>query len=200
MLPFWAAAGGLALVGKPGWAVLALVIGALILLFFRNPRRAFAGDLGLVLAAADGRITGIDTLEDPDVGPGRFHRVVTFLSPLDVHVQRCPAQGEVVVGRFKPGRKVAAFRRDAGAVNENHLTVLRRPDGELIAVRQIAGAVARRVVCYLRVGDRVERGQLMGLIKFGSRVDLLVPVSYRILVRQGDRLRTGETPVAEPGP
>lgn len=200
MLPFWAAAGGLALLGQPGWGAAALFLGVLVLLFFRNPRRAFAGDGSQVLAAADGRITGIDTIEDPEVGPGRFHRVVTFLSPLDVHVQRSPVSGEVVVGRFKPGRKVAAFRRDAGSVNENHLTVLRRPSGELVAVRQIAGAVARRVVCHLRVGDQVERGQLMGLIKFGSRVDLLLPLSYRILVREGERLRTAETPVAEPGP
>ncbi len=175
------------------------MIGALVLLFFRNPRRESADPGPVVLTAADGRITGIDTVEDPEVGPGRFHRVVTFLSPLDVHVQRAPVAGEVVVGRFKAGRKLAAFRREAGAVNENHLTVLRRPDGDLVAVRQIAGAVARRVVCHLRVGDQVERGQLMGLIKFGSRVDLLVPVSYRILVREGQRLRTGETPVAEPG-
>jgi phosphatidylserine decarboxylase len=190
----------LALLGKRGWALTAFVLGFLVLLFFRNPRREAAVDPALVLAAADGRVTGIETLEDPEVGPGRYHRVVTFLSPLDVHVQRTPVAGEVVVGRFKRGRKIAAFKRDAGSVNENHLTVLRRPSGELVAVRQIAGAVARRVVCHLRVGDRVERGQLMGLIKFGSRVDLLVPVSYRILVREGERLRTGETPVAEPGP
>src|SRR5580693_4609880 len=91
---------------------------------------------------------------------------------------------------------MAAFRAAAGAANEQHLSVIRRPDGELVGVAQIAGLLARRVVCYLRPGDRMERGQPMGLIKFGSRVDLLVPASYRLLVARGDRVRNGATAVA----
>ena len=92
----------------------------------------------------------------------------------------------------------AAFRTDAGKINEQHLTVIRRPGGDLVGVRQIAGLLARRVVCYLATGDRVERGQPMGLIKFGSRVDLLVPASYRLMVQRGDRVRNGATPIAAP--
>ncbi|HEY7215219.1 MAG TPA: phosphatidylserine decarboxylase, partial [Thermoanaerobaculia bacterium] len=129
---------------------------------------------------------------------GRFHRIVTFLSVFDIHVQRVPAAGEVIVSRYSRGRKVAAFREDAGEVNEKHLSVIRRPNGDLVGVRQIAGLLARRVVCYLKEEDRVHRGQSMGLIKFGSRVDLLVPESYRLLVRKGDRLKNGATPVARP--
>ena len=98
------------------------------------------------------------------------------------------------------GRKVAAFREDAGDVNEKHLSVIRRGNGDLVGVRQIAGLLARRVVCYLKEGDRVHRGQPMGLIKFSSRVDLLVPEGYRMLVKKGDRLKNGATPVAAPRP
>ncbi|MFL6235948.1 MAG: phosphatidylserine decarboxylase [Thermoanaerobaculia bacterium] len=199
VLPFWFLAGLLFFFGRPGWGTTALVAGLLILLFFRDPKRAYEGEAGYVLAPADGLITRIDTLEDPEIGPGRYQRIVTFLSVFDIHVQRVPAAGEVIASRYARGRKVAAFREDAGEVNEKHLSVIRRPNGDLIGVRQIAGLLARRVVCYLKEGDRVHRGQSMGLIKFSSRVDLLVPESYRVLVKKGDRLKNGATPVAVPG-
>jgi phosphatidylserine decarboxylase len=196
VLPFLLGAALLFFLGYPGWALAALVTGLLILLFFRDPARRYEGEAGVILAPADGLITRIDTLEDPEVGPGRFHRIVTFLSVFDVHVQKVPTAGEVTASRYAAGRKVAAFREDAGDVNEKHLTVIQRPDGDRVGVRQIAGLLARRVVCYLHDGDHVHRGQAMGLIKFGSRVDLLVPESYRILVKKGDRLKNGATPVA----
>lgn len=183
---------------RPGWAAVAGLAGIAVLLFFRDPPRQFQGDPGIVLAPADGLVTAVETVEDPELGPGRFHRVVTFLSVFDVHVQRVPVGGTVVRSSLTRGRKVAAFRRDAGAVNERHLTVLRRADGDLVGVRQIAGLLARRVVCYLRAGQSVERGAHLGLIKFGSRVDLLVPASYRVLVAKGDRVKNGSTPVASP--
>lgn len=195
-LPFALLAGVLLVLGRPGWALAALVTGLAVLLFFRDPRRSYAGDPSTVLAPADGLITRIDRLEDPEVGAGTYQRVVTFLSVFDVHVQKTPVEGVVVVSRYAVGRKVAAFRENAGEVNEKHLTVIRRDDGDLVGVRQIAGLLARRVVCYLKEGDRVERGQPMGLIKFGSRVDLLVPEGYRLLVKKGDRLKNGFTPVA----
>jgi phosphatidylserine decarboxylase len=199
VLPFWLLAGPLFYFGRPGWGTTALVVGLLVLLFFRDPKRAYEGEAGYVLAPADGLITRIDTIEDPEIGPGRYQRIVTFLSVFDIHVQRVPAAGEVIASRYARGRKVAAFREDAGDVNEKHLSVIRRPNGDLVGVRQIAGLLARRVVCYLKEGDRVHRGQSMGLIKFSSRVDLLVPESYRVLVKKGDRLKNGATPVAMPG-
>src|SRR5262249_19623328 len=159
-----------------------------------DPHRAYAGEEGVVLAAADGLVTRVDEIADPEIGPGRQQRIVTFLSVFDVHVQRVPAGGEVIASRYAPGRKVAALRGDAGEVNEKHLTVIRRENGDLVGVRQIAGLLARRVVCALQEGDRVRRGQSMGLIKFGSRVDLLVPAGYRLLVRKGDRVKNGLTP------
>ena len=198
VLPFVFGAAILSWFDRPGWALAALVVGLLVLLFFRDPARRYEGEVGVVLAAADGLITRIDTIEDPEIGPGRYHRIVTFLSVFDVHVQKVPAAGEVISSLYAVGKKVAAFREDAGDVNEKHLTVIRRQNGDTIGVRQIAGLLARRVVCYLKEGDHVHRGQPMGLIKFSSRVDLLVPESYELKVKKGDRVKNGATPMALP--
>lgn len=197
--PFVVAAALAAVLGHVVAAALLAFVGFLVLLFFRDPRRAFDGPASIVIAAADGLVTRIDEIEDPAIGPGRFRRIVTFLSVFDVHVQRLPVAAEVLSSTLRPGRKVAAFRHDAGEVNEGHLSVLRRENGDLVGVRQIAGLLARRVVCYLRAGERRARGEHLGIIKFGSRVDLLVPSGYRVLVREGQRVRNGETPMAEPG-
>jgi phosphatidylserine decarboxylase len=198
VVPFPLLAAALAATGRRKGAVASLVAGGAVLLFFRDPERRYSGDPRTVLAAADGLVTGVDTVEDPAVGPGQFHRVITFLSVFDVHVQRVPASGVVVASRFERGRKVAAFLADADKVNESHLTVIERPDGVRVGVRQIVGLLARRIVCYLNPGQPVQQGQHLGLIKFGSRVDLLVPASYTLLVAKGDRVENGATPVAHP--
>jgi phosphatidylserine decarboxylase len=201
-LPFVLAPGLLAVallaLGAPWWSLAAAVGAVGALLFFRIPTRTFDGPPEVLVAPANGLVTRVDSVVDESVGESEMHRVVVFLSVFDVHVQRSPLAGEVVVSRYTPGRKVAAFRPEAGEVNENHLTVLRDSNGDLFGVKQIAGLLARRVVAYQRVGSHVRRGQLIGLIKFGSRVDLLVPSSYRIEVQEGDRLKEGETPVARP--
>ena len=198
VLPFLAAAAGLAYWQQPGWALACLALAVAVLLFFRIPRRAAEAPAADVLAAADGRVLKVDVVEDPAIGPGRFHRVVTFLSVFDVHVQRAPVTGRVVHSAPRSGRKVAAFRGDADEVNASHLSVIQRPRGDRIGVRQIVGLVARRIVCDLEEGREIDRGERMGLIKFGSRVDLMVPESYRVMAAVGDTLRTGVTPVARP--
>ena len=198
VVPVAALAALLLALRRPWWAAAAFVLALLLLLFFRDPRRRFTGRAEAVLSAADGLVTRVDTVEAPDVGPGRFRRVVTFLSVFDVHVQKTPVAGEVVVTRYRQGQKVAAFREDAGDVNEQHLTVIETPDGSRVGVRQIAGLLARRVVCYLEDGQAVTRAQPMGLIKFGSRVDVLVPESYTVTVEKGARLKNGLTVIALP--
>jgi phosphatidylserine decarboxylase len=197
VLPFALIAGGLAYKGWRGPAIAVAVVGFLVLLFFRDPTRRFAGSEKLVLAAADGRITAIQNVEDAEIGPGPYVRIVTFLSAFDVHVQRCPVAGEVVVSNLVRGKKLAAFRDDIADKNERYTNVFRRANGDRIGVRQLAGLIARRVVSYLKEGDRKQRGELLGVIKFGSRVDLYVPAAYRVLVKIGDRVRNGETPMAE---
>lgn len=196
ILPFLLGAVVLLVLGLKPWGILAAVLAVGILLFFRNPRRHFDGPPDAILAAADGLVTSVDRVHDAAVAEGELQRVVTFLSVFDVHVQRAPTTGVVLESVHTPGRKVAAFRPDADQVNENHLTVLRRDDGTVLGVRQIAGLVARRVVAYPEAGDRIERGELIGLIKFGSRVDLLLPAGSRVLVRKGQRLKAGATVVA----
>ncbi len=177
-------------------AITIAVLSFLVLLFFRDPRRHYAGPSGVVLAPAEGRITAIENVVDPEIGPGSYTRVVTFLSVFDVHVQRCPVDGEVIFSALLRGKKLAAFRADVGDKNERYTNVFERPNGDRIGVRQLAGLVARRVVSYLGRGDRRQRGELLGVIKFGSRVDLYVPSTYEILVQKGDRVRVGETPMA----
>lgn len=196
VLPFWFAAAILAFLHRPAWALAIAFVGLLVLLFFRDPRSARDQQTAIVTAPAWGLVTKIDTVEDPEIGPGRFKRIVTFLSVFDVHVQRVPTPGEVIAVKLTRGKKVAAFREDAGTVNENLLTALRRADGDLVGVRQIAGLVARRVVGYLRPGMTVGRGDSLGVIKFGSRVDLLVPESYTVMVEERQRVRGGETVMA----
>jgi phosphatidylserine decarboxylase len=176
-------------------AVVFAAVAVLLLGFFRVPRRPLGADVDTLLSAADGKVTAVDRVTVPELGEGRFQRVVTFLSVFNVHLQRAPTSGSVTFSHYRAGPKLAAFRA-AAADNESHLTALRRDDGEVVGIRQIAGLLARRVGCYLRPDERVEAGQPLGLIKFGSRVDLLIPDSFEVLVRPGQRVREGLTPMA----
>ena len=196
VLPLVAIAGALLYFERRTAAIAVALVSLLVLLFFRDPTRRFDGPESLVLAPADGLITAVDEVVDPEIGPGPYRRVVTFLSVFDVHVQRSPVAGEVVFSALLRGQKLAAFRADVGEKNERYTNVFLRSNGDRVGVRQLAGLIARRVVSYLDKGDRVQRGELMGVIKFGSRVDLYVPASYEILVKKGDRVRVGETPMA----
>jgi len=199
VLPFALASAALFVLAHPRWGAALAIVALLVLLFFRDPRRAYDGPPGTVVAPADGKVTEIRAVEDAEIGPGRYHRVVTFLSVFDVHVQRCPVDGEIVRSELRRGLKLAAFRPDVGEKNEAHTNVFVRPGGDRVGVRQLAGLLARRVVSYVGAGESRRRGDRLGVIKFGSRVDLFVPESYRLLVRVGDRVRNGETPMAEPG-
>lgn len=198
VLPFVVAAVAALVLRHPVVAAVLAVLGFAVLLFFRDPRRHPPADPLAILAPADGLVTRIDRIQDPKVGPGEFERIVTFLSVFDVHVQKAPAAGRVIYAELTPGKKEAAFKPDVDHVNEYFLSVLERPDGARLGIRQIAGLLARRVVCYLRAGQEVERGQALGVIKFGSRVDLLVPAGYQVLVKKGDRVKNGETIMALP--
>lgn len=197
VLPFLLVAVVLALSGRRVPALAVAAVGLLVLLFFRDPWRSFSGSDSIVVAPADGKVTAVEEVVDPRIGPGPYRRIVTFLSVFDVHVQRAPVAGEVVLSELVRGKKLAAFRDDIADKNERYTNVILRPGGDRIGVRQLAGLLARRVVSYLGSGDRVERGDLLGVIKFGSRVDLYVPATYRVLVRPGQRVRNGETPMAE---
>jgi phosphatidylserine decarboxylase len=176
-----------------GWWVGALALALVTLAFlgfFRDPDRRPPGLPGAVLAPADGKVMAIAQVEDRWVGPAT--RVSIFLSPLDVHVNRAPLAGIVCDVEYVAGRFVAAYRPEASEGNER-CTVALETDGGRVSVRQIAGVLARRIVCRVRPGDKLQAGERYGLIRFGSRTDLVVARGTEIRVKEGDRVRGGET-------
>ena len=179
-----------------GWIKAALLLGvvaAFMTFFFRDPERAAPTLAGAILAPADGRVMAVrTTVDDPFVGPAQA--VSIFLSPLDVHVNRSPLAGLVVGVEYRPGAKLAAYRPEASEQNER-TTIAIQGEAARVVVRQIAGVLARRIVCRVRPGDKLASGERFGLIKFGSRTDLIVPASVRLQVKPGDRVRGGETVV-----
>ncbi|RBM10211.1 phosphatidylserine decarboxylase family protein [Prauserella sp. PE36] len=168
--------------------------------FFREPRRVPPARDGLVLAAADGLVSLIEEAVPPaELGlPDEPRtRVSVFLSVFDVHVQRAPATGKIERVAYRPGKFLSADLDKASDENERNSVLLRTDDGhELVAV-QIAGLVARRIVCQVGEGDQVAAGSTYGLIRFGSRVDIYLPPGSRVLVGKGQRTIGGETPIAE---
>ncbi len=173
------------------WAAMPLTLFALACLgFFRDPERTPPAVTGAILAPADGRVMGVVDVDDGWVG--RAVRVSIFLSPLDVHVNRSPVAGLVRDVQYARGRFLAAYRDEASELNER-CTVALEGDSARLTVRQIAGVLARRIVCRARAGDKLQAGERYGLIRFGSRTDLVVPRGTELRVRVGDRVRGGET-------
>ncbi|HSL99599.1 MAG TPA: phosphatidylserine decarboxylase family protein [Candidatus Limnocylindria bacterium] len=163
--------------------------------FFRNPDRFPPALPGAVISPADGKIVYAG-----DNPPGRYFgepgkRVSVFMSPFDVHVNRAPVSGRVVSVQYHPGRFLAANVEKASLANEQNGVLLETPDGRQLAFVQIAGFIARRIVCDVAPGDTVQAGQRVGIICFGSRVDILLPASASLNVRVGDRVRAGESVV-----
>lgn len=184
------AALGLTLLGRrrlaaPFWAASAASLG-----FFRDPERAVPAVTHGVLAPADGRVTSVEDAVDPFVGPSR--RVSIFLSPLDVHINRAPIAGLVSDTVYTPGRFVAAYDPAAGEVNER-CAVRIQGEQARVTVVQVAGVVARRIVCRVGPGDKLEAGQRFGMIRFGSRTDCYMPKGTDVRVKVGDRVIGGVT-------
>jgi phosphatidylserine decarboxylase len=156
--------------------------------FFRDPKRTMPDGPGIVVSAADGRVTRIDDTED-----GKL--VSVFLSPLDVHINRSPIAGRIKSVTYTRGKKLPATSNNASLYNERNSLLI---EGENLTVvcTQIAGILARRIVCWFKEGDNLELGQKFGLIKFSSRTDVLMPSDVEIMVKVGDRVRGGETIIA----
>jgi phosphatidylserine decarboxylase len=182
------AALGLALAGRRRLALPLAAAAAVSLGFFRDPDRTPPTAANVVLAPADGRVTAIDEAVDAFVGAAV--RVSIFLSPLDVHVNRAPIAGLVTDAVYTPGRFVAAFRREAGEVNERCALRL-QGDHARVTVVQVAGIAARRIVCRAGPGDKLAAGERFGMIRFGSRTDCYMPRGTEVAVRPGDRVIGG---------
>jgi phosphatidylserine decarboxylase len=175
-------------------AAAVLIAAAIFLIqFFRDPERSPEGGADTIVSPADGTVLSIT--EPPEAPPGARRRLSIFMSVFNCHVNRAPISGRLDDYAYVSGRKQAAFSEKASVENEQNRITLATPGGSL-TFKQIAGALARRIVFYPRVGDEMRRGQRIGMIKFGSRVDLFLPDGADLLVKDGDRVKAGRTPVA----
>ena len=180
----------------PWWALaLWIPIFVWVIAFFRDPVRQGARGESLILAPADGVVVSIVEVEEPEFIQGPSTRIAIFMNVFDVHVNRYPASGVIEYRRYNPGKFGHAGADKASLDNEQSSVGITTPRGKLL-VRQIAGLVARRIVTDHSTGTVVQQGERMGMIRFGSRVDLFIPIGARILVQPGQRTRAGLTVVA----
>jgi phosphatidylserine decarboxylase len=179
-----------------GWVfaagVVLVCLGLFVFSFFRNPDRVIPGEPGVIVAPADGRVVVVKD-ETDERRPGK--RISIFLAIWNVHVNRAPAAGKITRLEYKPGKFLAAWKENASVQNEQNVFTQSTEHGEIV-YKQIAGWVARRVVSWKKAGDEVARGERIGLVRFGSRVDLWLPAEAAVLVRAGENVKGGSSLVA----
>jgi phosphatidylserine decarboxylase len=191
-LPLIAAAILIGWLTNPAWAVIPVLLAAFFLWFFRDPERTIPQDPGAIVSPGDGKVTDVSTVM---LGNDRQTRLSIFLSVFNVHVNRSPIAGIVREVRYQRGRFLDARSPVCAEQNEQNIVAV-EGDGQRVIFKQIAGLLARRIVFYPKVGDRLERGQRVGLIKFGSRVDVLFDASAQLNVKVGDNVHGGATILA----
>jgi phosphatidylserine decarboxylase len=177
--------------------ILSIGLFAIVLYFFRNPERIVRPDENAIYAPADGKIVVIEQTNDAEYFKEPRIQVSIFMSPLDVHVNRVPVSGKVKYFKYHEGNYTVAWHPKSSSLNERTSVVLQTHKGEEVLLRQIAGAVARRIVCYAQEGNSFQQGQDLGFIRFGSRVDILLPVSSKIRVNLGERVKGNKTVIAQ---
>jgi phosphatidylserine decarboxylase len=188
---------GLALTRRRGWAVPFALLGGFLAYFFRDPDRSIPQDPDIVVSPADGRVMVAGPSDRRWAPPGEWRQVTIFLSPLDVHINRTPVSGRITQIKYRPGSFLPAYRESA---NENELNeIWIQQDSRTIVIRQVVGVLARRIVCRVHEGDEVARGERIGLMKFGSRMDVFLPTEAEILVSVGQHVVGGETILARLG-
>jgi phosphatidylserine decarboxylase len=168
-------------------AILVLLLAAFVAFFFRNPRREIPSDPRVIVSPADGRVVKVERV-------GNVTRLSIFLSIFNVHVNRSPIAGRIEAIDYRRGKFKAAFNHSASVENERNVIMVTQGNIKLVFT-QIAGLIARRIVCWKKVGDTVGKGELIGLIRFGSRVDVLFPAGTDVTVEKGARVRGGSTPI-----
>ena len=181
-----------------GYRVPAFLFGIATLcvaLFFRDPERKIVRDGNVILSPADGRILQICSPKGTGPDNALSQEIRIFMSVLNCHINRIPLSGKIVKCEYNPGKFLPAFREKASELNEQN-TLLLATDSMQIGIRQIAGLIARRIVCRVKPGDLVEQGNRFGLIRFGSRVDLFLPSQVEILVKPGQKVKSGLSPIA----
>ena len=170
------------------------VLGGFMAYFFRDPERQVPQDPDLVVSPADGRVMLAGPSDRRWAPPGEWKQITIFLSPMDVHMNRTPVSGRITRVDYRPGKFLPAYNEGS---NDNELNeVWIDANGRTIVFRQVVGLLARRIVCRVQEGERLERGQRVGLMKFGSRMDVFLPMDATLLVSVGDRVVGGETVIA----
>ena len=181
------------------WYVAAIVfsaIAAFLLNFFRDPERTGSAHHVDVLSPADGTVVQIREVGDGDIWPGLTKQISVFMSVFDVHVNRAPISGTIVHCRYSAGRRIAAMADKSSEENEQNLIVLEDEHGGVVAFKQIAGLLARRIVFDRKEGDRVQRGERVGMIKFGSRVDIFLPTAAQVRVAMREKVKVASSVIA----
>ena len=188
-----------------GWAdwiegvilLVSVVIYGLVLQFFRNPRRFTNAEAHHVIAPADGKIVAIEEIDEQEYFKGKRLQISIFMSPVNVHVNRYPITGKVTYAKYHPGAYLVAWHPKSSLLNERTSVVVQNAEGTEVMYKQIAGALARRIVMYAKPGMAVQQGTDSGFIKFGSRVDVILPLDANVHVKIGDKTRGGEQILAE---
>jgi phosphatidylserine decarboxylase len=185
-----------AILGGMGWEVwmsLGIILSLCIAFFFRNPRRKIPNLQNVILSPADGTIVNVGEFEEEHFLRKRTLKVSIFMSLFDVHINRAPVSGKVLERSYHPGRFLAANVEKSSLLNEQNAVILETEDRFKILLIQIAGFLARRIVCYAKAGDLLRKGEIFGLIRFGSRIDLYLPTDVEPIVRVGQHVKGGES-------
>lgn len=177
-----------------GWATGFAALGAFFAYFFRDPERQVPTEPGLVVSPADGRVVIAGPTDKRWSPPGEWKQITIFLSPMDVHMNRTPVEGRVTRIEYKKGSFLPAYKVDASLNELNEVWI--DSHGESIVIRQIVGVLARRIVCRVAEGQELERGERIGLMKFGSRMDVFLPMRAEIVIQVGQHVVAGETVLA----
>ena len=179
----------------PPLTAVPLLLAAFVAYFFRNPSREIPSQENLVVSPADGKVVKIVPAAETEGDPG-WTRLSIFLNIFDVHVTRAPIDGQLESLEYRRGRFKVAFDDEASRLNEQNVITI-RGKGIRLVVKQVAGLIARRVICWKQPGQNLARGELFGLIRFGSRVDVLLPKNVKVLAKVGDRVRAGSSILGE---
>ena len=176
----------------PYAAILPAVIACYCIYFFRNPNRKIPADENLIVSPADGTVQDVVEVDNDDFVKGTCRKVIIFLSVFDVHVNRSPIAGEIKIQKYICGRFRPAYKDSVGFENERHLIGIEN-EKLRVTVTQVAGILARRIVSWVTLDDKLEKGELYGLIRFGSCTELVMPDNVEVLVKKGDKVRGGES-------
>ena len=173
-----------------------IIILGIVVRFFRIPKRPLQNDPDIILCPADGTIVAIEEVMETEYFNEMRLQISVFMSPNNVHVNLYPVSGKIIYTNYSPGLFLVAWHPKSSAENERTTVVIQKDSNNAVMVRQIAGALARRIVCYSKTGERITQGCELGFIKFGSRVDLLLPLSAKVLVALDQKVKGGQTSIA----